>query len=409
MKLKSIDYTKKEIINFCIKNIQEIWNKITENGDYENIDFDLNISGSATSSDSNKINFKFMGKGTFGIVLRVALKEISLIIKIMKVKNDEPERCQKILKKINYLNNSPSEKSKKKLKLIEKYLTQIYSISENKTIEMIFFEYLDGSNLKDFINEKYISQDEVNLIFLKTLIGVRLFHKFLKLSHRDLKLENLFIEKNNNVKIIDYGFVCDRDNVECYNKYQGTSKYIHPRMNEEEILLYEKSLSGAEIEDLISSARKAAQKIKNDRKRPEAERNDAEDVLDFIKDIKDVWDRKNNLHPNQVNALMRIVAGVNSGRYGFMNPPDGKVPSNYRNEEELNESRTKRGLSDAVIKAGALQAKRWILQQGREGDVSGQLNGIASLLLFNMALTDRGASFMSKALATSAFFKERGK
>jgi hypothetical protein len=184
---------------------------------------------------------------------------------------------------------------------------------------------------------------------------------------------------------------------------------IHPRMNEEEILLYEKSLSGAEIEDLISSARKAAQKIKNDRKRPEAERNDAEDVLDFIKDIKDVWDRKNNLHPNQVNALMRIVTGVNSGRYGFMNPPDGKVPSNYRNEEELNESRTKRGLSDAVIKAGALQAKRWIIQQGREGDVSGQLNGIASLLLFNMALTDRGASFMSKALATSAFFKERGK
>ena len=184
---------------------------------------------------------------------------------------------------------------------------------------------------------------------------------------------------------------------------------IHPRMNEEEILLYEKSLSGAEIEDLISSARKAAQKIKNDRKRPEAERNDAEDVLDFIKDIKDVWDRKNNLHPNQVNALMRIVAGVNSGRYGFMNPPDGKVPSNYRNEEELNEGTNKRGLSDAVIKAGALQAKRWIIQQGREGDVSGQLNGIASLLLFNMALTDRGASFMSKALATSAFFKERGK
>ena len=184
---------------------------------------------------------------------------------------------------------------------------------------------------------------------------------------------------------------------------------IHPRMNEEEILLYEKSLSGAEIEDLISSARKAAQKIKNDRKRPEAERNDAEDVLDFIKDIKDVWDRKNNLHPNQVNSLMRIVTGVNSGRYGFMNPPDGKVPSNYRNEEELNESRTKRGLSDAVIKAGALQAKRWIIQQGREGDVSGQLNGVASLLLFNMALTDRGASFMSKALATSAFFKERGK
>ena len=94
---------------------------------------------------------------------------------------------------------------------------------------------------------------------------------------------------------------------------------------------------------------------------------------------------------------------------GWKSSPDEKVPSNYRNEEELNEGTNKRRLSDAVIKAGALQAKRWIIQQGRDGDVSGQLNGIASLLLFNMALTDRGASFMSKALATSAFFKERGK
>lgn len=231
MKLKSIEYTKKEIINFCIKNIQEIWNKITETDDYDSINFDLNINNSSLKNNVNKINFKFMGKGTFGIVLRVGFAKKYLIIKIMKVKNDEPERCQKILKKINYLTSSPSEKSKKKLELIEKYLTQIYSISENKTIEMIFFEYLDGSNLKDFVNNKYLSQEELNIIFLKTLIGVKLFHKFLKLSHRDLKLENLFIESNNNVKIIDYGFVCDRDDIECYNKYQGTSKYIHPRMN----------------------------------------------------------------------------------------------------------------------------------------------------------------------------------
>ena len=192
---------------------------------------------------------------------------------------------------------------------------------------------------------------------------------------------------------------------------------IHPRVDEQEEILFEKSLSGEEIEDLISTARKSARTIKNDRKRTKEERNDAEDVLDFINDLEDVWNRKNNLHPNQVNALMRIVAGVSSANpkgwgyrtKGWKSSPDGKVPSNYRNEEELNEGTNKRGLTDAVVKAGALQAKRWIIQQGREGDVSGQLNGIASLLLFNMALTDRGASFMSKALATSAFFKERGK
>lgn len=252
MKLKSIEYSKKEIINFCIRNIQQIWNKITENHDHQNIDFDLSINNSNLDNNIDKINFKFMGKGTFGIVLRVGFKKTFLIIKIMKVKNDEPERCQKILKKINYLTNSPNEKSKKKLELIEKYMTQIYSISDNNTIEMIFFEYLEGSNLKDYINNKYISQEEINIIFLKTLIGVRLFHKFLKLSHRDLKLENLFIEANNNVKIIDYGFVCDRDDIECYNKYQGTSKYIHPRMN----IKLVKSKSKKRMPELSTSIRK---------------------------------------------------------------------------------------------------------------------------------------------------------
>ena len=49
--------------------------------------------------------------------------------------------------------------------------------------------------------------------------------------------------------------------------------------------------------------------------------------------------------------------------------------------------------------------KRYIIQQGQQGDVSAQINGLASLILFAIATTDRGESFMSKALATSGFFK----
>ena len=43
--------------------------------------------------------------------------------------------------------------------------------------------------------------------------------------------------------------------------------------------------------------------------------------------------------------------------------------------------------------------------EGAEGDVSAQINGLASQILFAIAATDRGESFMSKALATSGFFK----
>ena len=41
--------------------------------------------------------------------------------------------------------------------------------------------------------------------------------------------------------------------------------------------------------------------------------------------------------------------------------------------------------------------KRHIINKGYEGDVSTQLNGLASLILFAIAAKDIGESFMSKA------------
>ena len=53
--------------------------------------------------------------------------------------------------------------------------------------------------------------------------------------------------------------------------------------------------------------------------------------------------------------------------------------------------------------------KRWVIQKEKEENVSAQMNGIASLILLNMALSDRGESMMSKALAVSGFFREENK
>ena len=177
--------------------------------------------------------------------------------------------------------------------------------------------------------------------------------------------------------------------------------------------LFEKPLDDDEIESLIDKARESALAIKNDKKRDKEEREQAKEVLDFIDDVEDVWDEKKSLHPSQVVSLMKIVAGTSSNNpagwgwktSGWKQKGDGKVPQDFRNEE-LNEGK---GMSDTVIKTGALMTKRYIIQQGQQGDVSAQLNGLASLILFAIAATDRGESFMSKALATSGFFKGASK
>ena len=183
---------------------------------------------------------------------------------------------------------------------------------------------------------------------------------------------------------------------------------LHRHQNRE---LFEKTLNNDEIEALIDKARESALAIQNDKKRDKEEREQAKEVLDFIDDVEGIWDEKKSLHPSQVVSLMKIVAGTSSSNpagwgwktKGFSGSPSGKVPQDFSNEEQLTEGK---GMSDAVIKTGALMVKRWILQRGAEGDVSAQINGLASLILFAIAATDRGESFMSKALATSGFFNK---
>ena len=184
---------------------------------------------------------------------------------------------------------------------------------------------------------------------------------------------------------------------------------LHRHQNRE---LFEKTLNNDEIEALIDKARESALAIQNDKKRNKEERKQAQEVLDFIDDVEDIWDKKKSLHPAQVVSLMKIVAGTSSTNpagwgyrtLGFKSSPDGKVPQDFSNEE-LTEGK----MTDGIIKGGALMTKRYIINKGQEGDVSAQINGLASLILFAIAATDRGESFMSKALATSGFFKGASK
>ena len=78
----------------------------------------------------------------------------------------------------------------------------------------------------------------------------------------------------------------------------------------------EKSLSDAEIEDLMDKTEDAVKKIRNDSKRDEKDRETAEDVLKWIHDVWNTWEKEGSLHPDVVVKLMNTHTGVNSGRYG---------------------------------------------------------------------------------------------
>lgn len=175
----------------------------------------------------DKYRFKFLGEGSFGIIYKVTGNGENIIVKIMKKEDSEPKKCLKIKEKIESIND------KDKKKIIKKYITNILGVKLGVPNEVIFMEYLDGQDLSDFLNdEDDIDEEFFYIITSKVLLAVMSFHQILRYSHRDLKLGNIFYNPvKENVKLIDFGFACAFNDYNCYNKYQGTSVYIHPNMN----------------------------------------------------------------------------------------------------------------------------------------------------------------------------------
>jgi len=94
--------------------------------------------------------------------------------------------------------------------------------------------------------------------------------------------------------------------------------------------LTEKGLSNEELQDLINRARSSAQGVVDDDTKSTEEKERAKEVIGWVDDVEQTYKDENKLHPNSVTGLFRIVAGVGSGRYGRSNPPDGRVPANFK-------------------------------------------------------------------------------
>ena len=172
----------------------------------------------------------------------------------------------------------------------------------------------------------------------------------------------------------------------------------------------EKNMSKDEVADLIDSAISAATRVKNDPKKSDKHKRTASSVLSKVRAIKTSFNKNGSIHPNAVNSLMRIVAGVHSGRYGYMNKNNPKVPQNYaREEDELNE-----GMTSSIAKVLAMGLKRKVIAIGNQVEsatdvgekiehLSKQINVIAGLVLTTISVSDEKGLLSKGAILTSLF------
>lgn len=70
----------------------------------------------------------------------------------------------------------------------------------------IILEYASGGELFDYIlNHRYLKDNAARRLFAQLVSGVGYLHKK-GIVHRDLKLENLLLDRNRNIIITDFGF-----------------------------------------------------------------------------------------------------------------------------------------------------------------------------------------------------------
>ena len=162
-------------------------------------------------------------------------------------------------------------------------------------------------------------------------------------------------------------------------------------------VLTEKNMSKDEVAELIDDAISAATKVKNDPKKSDKHKKTASSVLSKVHAMKKTFEKDGSIHPNAVNALMRVVTGVHSGRYGWMNKNNPKVPKNYaREEDELNE-----GMTSNVAKMTAIGLKKRCISWGNQVEsatdigekinyLSKQLNAVAGIALVAVSMSDEG-------------------
>ena len=173
----------------------------------------------------------------------------------------------------------------------------------------------------------------------------------------------------------------------------------------------EKNMSKDEVAELIDDAISAATKVKNDPKKSEKHKKTASSVLSKVRSMKKTFEKDGSIHPNAVNALMRVVTGVNSGRYGWMNKNNPKVPQNYaREEDEI----LQEGMTGGIAKVLAMGLKRKVIGIGNQVDsttdlekkinlLSKQINVIAGLVLTTISVSDEKGLLSKGAILNSLF------
>ena len=173
-----------------------------------------------------------LGEGHFGSVDLVISQKTNKLYAMKQIKSSmykdqqkymEVEREIKLIENLNHPN-------------IIKYFS---SFRENNDFYIVT-EYINGGCLYDLMKEninqgKKIEEKKIWALLIQSLGGLLYLHENKKIIHRDIKPDNLLLDKNGNLKISDFGLSAIKseeadENVKCHGTMAGAIQFMAPEV-----------------------------------------------------------------------------------------------------------------------------------------------------------------------------------
>ncbi|KAK9471778.1 kinase-like domain-containing protein [Dipodascopsis tothii] len=173
----------------------------------------------ATSKDLKNVGnytvLRMIGKGSFGTVYLATHKLTGMRV---------------VLKSADKSDLNLAREIHHHRQLDHPHITKLYEVIITETLVWLVLEYCAGDELYTYLLRKgRLSIERTQRIFSQ-LCGAMAYIHWKDIVHRDLKLENILMDRHENVKIADFGFTRECDSKKLLETFCGTICYAPPEM-----------------------------------------------------------------------------------------------------------------------------------------------------------------------------------
>ena len=217
------------------------FNKNFGNNNFNSFPYNNNFNNAQnmTISINDFREIEKLGEGNFGSVHKVQYKDGN-IYALKKIKQEKFQGKDKAMQEKDFY------REKKILyALTEKKcpnIVQLYRDFEDQNYRYLIMEYVEGQSLADIIkdcSDKNIKlKQDLIINILEELLKILIFlHDECHIIHRDIKPDNIILDKNKNIKLLDFGLavylIHQEPELISRGSFKGAKDFVPP-----EILFY---------------------------------------------------------------------------------------------------------------------------------------------------------------------------